>query len=698
MAPRALARGAILFSMGAPRTRRHGDEDGIPAPHASTRQVWRVLLAVWLVAFGVRCLYLWQISHAPFFGLRIGDADVYDQWARRIAGGDWLGHDVFYQAPLYPYFLAAVYRTLGESAIAVRLTQACIGATSCALVAAAGMSLFSRWGALAGLALAFYPTAIFLDGLLEKSSLVMCFTAALLALLARPPERMTPRHWLGAGVILGLLALTRENALLLALPILLWIRAAAPASSLKAATLFLAGCAIVLLPVGLRNLAVSGELHLTTSQFGPNFYIGNHAGATGSYDALVVGHGNAADEREDATRLAEQASGHRLSPKEVSTFWTKQALAYIRSQPRAWLGLMARKLALTFNAAYISDTESLDVYAEWSWLLRLLRWFDFGVVLALGTLGVALTRRSWRRLWVFYGVGATYALSVALFYVFERYRFPIVPILLLFAAGGLAEARRMLEQPRRRSLAPAAAAAIGALALAHLPLENAHASRATHYAAVATTLARDPARIDSAMEFYKRALTEAPQFPEAQFGIGTLLARMGRTAEAIPYYRQALALWPEHAEARYDLGLALAATGHHEEAAEQYREALRIRPDDVEAHIAFGKVLLAQQRPGVAAQHYEAALARQPDNVTALVGLGVALTHLGRVEDALVKYRRALDLDPRNGAAHNSLGWTLAMEGRLNEAVPHFERALELNPGDENARRNLEQARRVGRR
>jgi tetratricopeptide (TPR) repeat protein len=113
----------------------------------------------------------------------------------------------------------------------------------------------------------------------------------------------------------------------------------------------------------------------------------------------------------------------------------------------------------------------------------------------------------------------------------------------------------MLEQPRRRSLALAATAGIGALAFAHIPLENARASRATHYAAIATTLARDPARIDVAMDFYKRALTEVPQFPEAQFGIGTLLAPHGSHGEAIPYYQQALASWYRfHAEARYDSG------------------------------------------------------------------------------------------------------------------------------------------------
>ena len=51
----------------------------------------------------------------------------------------------------------------------------------------------------------------------------------------------------------------------------------------------LGGAALVLLPVGLRNLAVGGEFHLTKSQFGPNFYIGNGPQADGGYVALREG-------------------------------------------------------------------------------------------------------------------------------------------------------------------------------------------------------------------------------------------------------------------------------------------------------------------------------------------------------------------------------------------------------------------------
>src|SRR5262245_27215815 len=404
------------------------------------RHTRRLLVIVWLVAFVVRVAYVYGISGAPFYGLRLGDAEAYHGWAARIAGGDWIGQTVFYQAPLYPYLLAGVYRLLGDSVTIVRVIQALVGASSCALLAWTGISLFGMAGAAAGFLLALYPPAIFLDGLLEKSALVTFLTAALLATLAIGASGR--RNLFVLGAVLGLLALTRENALLLVLPIAVWLWV----SNRRAASLipFAAGLAIVLVPVGVANFAVGGEFQLTTAQSGPNFYIGNHAGARGTYEPLVTAHGSAADERQDATRLAEQASGRSLTPGEVSRFWTLRAFTFVRSHPIDWLALLARKLALTFNAFEITDTESQGVYAEWSSLLRALQPFDFGVVLALAVFGAVLTWGAWQRLWIFYAVGATYALSVVAFYVFARYRFPLVPMLMLFAAGGIAKGYQVL--------------------------------------------------------------------------------------------------------------------------------------------------------------------------------------------------------------------------------------------------------------
>ena len=95
---------------------------------------------IFALALTLRVVHMWQMRSSPFFAVLMGDARGYDEWAQRIVGGDWIGRDVFYQAPLYPYFLALIYSFSGHSPILVRLVQAVMGSCSCVLVAAAAMS------------------------------------------------------------------------------------------------------------------------------------------------------------------------------------------------------------------------------------------------------------------------------------------------------------------------------------------------------------------------------------------------------------------------------------------------------------------------------------------------------------------------------------------------------------------------------
>ena len=149
----------------------------------------RFALAVFGVALLVRLLHVWQLRRSPFFSLLMGDSRGYDEWAQRIAGGEWLGHEVFYQAPLYPYLLGVIYAAAGRHLLLVRIVQALIGSGSCALLALAGARLFSRRnGLIAGLMLALYAPAIFFDGLLQKSVLDVFFVCLALYLIAESEE------------------------------------------------------------------------------------------------------------------------------------------------------------------------------------------------------------------------------------------------------------------------------------------------------------------------------------------------------------------------------------------------------------------------------------------------------------------------------------------------------------------------------
>src|SRR4249920_636829 len=268
------------------------------------------------------------------------------------------------------------------------------------LLGLAARRLWSRQAGLAaGLMLALYAPAIFFDGLIQKSVLDVFFVCLALFLISRlegtaetaeSAEKhsfslrfslrslRSPRFllYVALGLTMGGLALTRENALVFILVILAWITAKGLGArgwglAVRSAGLFLAGLAIVLLPVAARNSYVGGGFFVTTSQFGPNFYIGNNAAADGTYQSLRFGRGSPEYERQDATELAERALGTRLTPGQVSSYWTDKALDFVASRPGAWLALMGRKVVLLWNVTEMVDTESQEAHAEWSLPLRL---------------------------------------------------------------------------------------------------------------------------------------------------------------------------------------------------------------------------------------------------------------------------------------------------------------------------------------
>ncbi|HUR17293.1 MAG TPA: tetratricopeptide repeat protein [Candidatus Limnocylindrales bacterium] len=652
-----------------------------------------IAMAVFVVSLTVRLVHLFQIRRAPFFALLMGDAQSYHTWAQQIAAGDWVGTDVFYQAPLYPYLLGLVYTLLGEGPLTVRLFQAAIGSLACVLLAYAAWRLFSKpAGLAAGLMLAVYAPAIFFDGLIQKSVLdgfLLCLTLALLTRLLTQPSR--PVSWLWVGAAVGCLTLSRENALVLAAAMLVWLFRKPPLVSkerLVPAAWLLAGLAIVLLPVAIRNRVVGGEFQLTTSQFGPNFYIGNNESSSGVYQPLRFGHGDPRYERQDATELAQQATGRTLSGGEVSEYWTRRALDYIRTQPGDWLQLTGRKIMLVWNAAEVADTEDELTYADWSIVLRVAGWvFHFGVLAPLALLGLWATWPRRGELWLLYLLPAAYAVTLVAFAVMARYRYPLVPFLILFAAAGVTTARRLLLATRPQ-LASGVVAIVAVAVFCNWRVYSMADMRSITDANVGTEL-QAQGRLDEAIALYRAALLRDPNDALTYNNLGTALAAKGQLDEAIVHYRRALALAPKDADGHYNLANALMAQGKLADAADQFQEALRIEPGLVEAHLNLGNALSELGRSDEAAGHYRQAIAMRPDMVEAVNNLGLVLSDRGQLDEAIAQFRRALAIDPDFADAHSNLGSALAQTGANAEALTHLQRAVALLPRSADAHNEL---------
>lgn len=671
-------------------------------PERSYRFVWQAA-AVFCAAVALRLVYIAQIRPSPFFDVLLGDARRYDSWALQIAGGDWLGAEVFYQAPLYPYFLGVIYALFGHSVLAVRVCQALIGAAACTLIALTARRLFSeRAGLIAGLGMAVYAPAIFFDGLLQKSALDLFFVSLCVWFISGMVTQ-SERSWrsLCLGITIGALALTRENGLIFAIPILLWLATGSQLGQrdrVRSVGLFIIGMTCVLLPVAARNAVVGGEWHLTTAQFGPNLYIGNNPNADGTYAALREGRGSPEYEREDAIELAEAASGRRLTPGEVSDFWTRRAVEFALSDPAAWVKLMWRKLTLLWNRTETLDTESQQSYEEWSPLLHALAWVGhFGVLVPLAVLGVFATWRLRRTIGIYYVMAMMYAASVLLFYVSARYRLPLVPFLILFAAAGLVSLREFVRASNARTMATASLIVAAVGIFTNYPLLSADLMRATTENNLGTALQTNQ-RLEEAERHYRRAIAIQPDYAPPYVNLGALLMAQNRAQEAVGAYQQATELNFAGIDLDYQLGNAFLKAGKPEAAVDHFRRAIDAGRESADLYNNLGVALTYMNREREAIVAYRKSLQLRPDNAGLHFTVGTLLLQQGTFEEAVDEFRAGLQLMPDSAEAHNNLGNALASSGRTAEAIAEFEHALRLNPNLVSARRNLEIAKKTLRR
>ncbi|MGQ9495561.1 MAG: tetratricopeptide repeat protein, partial [Thermoanaerobaculaceae bacterium] len=600
-------------------------------------------LLVLLVASGVRLWHFLELSASPFGQRLVGDAEVYHGWAQAILAGDWLSRSqgVFYQSPLYPYFLAFLYWLFTPSPTVVFAFQAVLGVAACLLLARTGRLLFSPFaGTLAGLGLALFGPAVFFEGVVQKTALDTFLLCSIFFLWAWLRPHFSLGKLAALGVLLACLAINRENALVVFGIFFLWVwwQSRGRRQMVVLAAFFMA-FALPLLALAARNALVGGEWQLTTAQFGPNFYIGNHWRASGMYEPLVPGRGNPQFERADAKALAEKALGRRLTDGEVSRFWAGKAWEFIRDAPGQWLVLLGKKLLLLVNGVEIADTD--DFYGRRHYIVSLkVAFLTFSWVLVAAAVGLFQVRAKLKELWVLVVYLAGYALSVAGFFVFARYRFPLVPVLLLFGGAGL-------EAGMRRKLTwGALAAGAGALVLSLLPL------------------------VDRKM-----------QQASSELFLGDFYWSQGRDlGQAIQHYRQAVGLWPPYAEAWLRLAQALTEKGIWREADAAFSQAQRLAPtwDTVEQQ--WGAMWLRAGDLNRGRLHILKSLEMNPENGESLRLLGDLLFRQGQVERAVDVYRKAEQVLPQSAVVQNNLGAALARLGRWGEAEASLRRACQLDP------------------
>ena len=643
-----------------------------PTPWAR-RDTW-LLLAVFAAALLVRFLYLWQYRSNPFFVDPAMDPRNHDLWARSLlAGRDFLAGHPYFRAPLYPYFLAGTYAVSGGSYLAPRVAQALLGTLSAGGVLLIARHYFGRWtGFAAGLVAATFWLFVYFEGELLIVSLAIALDLAALWCFIHASERGAPRLALASGLLLGLSALARPNILAFAALAFVWLliraRADARAEALERrearagspprkraaarlrprhALLLLLGCLLPIVPVTVRNVIVSGDLVLIASQGGLNLYIGNNPQADGTTPELP---GEMADWRGsyfESIARAEAETGRTMKPSQVSRHYTRRALAYALSHPLEWLGLTARKVHYFWNRVEIGNNQPITFFAHHFAPVSRYLPIGYGLFAPLGLLGLLLALRAGRRGFPLWGFVLSYSASIIVFFVCTRFKMPVLPVLIVLAAGTGAYLIRLVRARRLRALVPA-----GVLLLASALWVNSEPAgfrpEAAHGFEMLGMRAMERGDVAAGLDAFRQGLAAHPRYPAPLYiHIGHAELARGDLDAAEAAFQRGLTTQARHPRefARGTAGLGLIAERRNlaQAAIEYYVETVRLDPRQTAALARLVELYAARGEREAALEWAERAVHLAPGSAAAWTRLAELLHAGGDTARARQAFLRALD-------------------------------------------------------
>ncbi len=637
----------------------------MPNAIAEKRKDIMGISVIFVLALTLRIIYLLQVKVNPHFFSPTMDPLYHDVWAQNIAHGNWLGGKVFFRAPFYAYFLAAVYKIFGHDYIIPRLIQHLVGSLSCVLVYRIAQRLFDRKTAIvSGILAACYGMFWYYEAELLLDSFLIFFDLLLILFLLRAKENPRLSRWLIGGVILGFSAITRPNILFLVPFIWVWIYMIfKKIKSLKEimvySIVFLLGGILIIAPVTLRNLIVGKDLVLIASQGGINFYIGNNRNSDG-VSAIFYKEDW---QYRDFQQTAEKESGRSLKPSEISDYYYKKGIEFILKYPSPAAKLLVKKTYLFWNRFEISNNQDIYFFRRYSSLIRLVP-LGFWLIGPLGLAGMVLSLVHWGNstknglsqapgqkehvsipdsrwrlvlpvMFVF-----AYMITVVLFFVTARFRIPVIPYLIIFS--GFASVW-LVEKLIRKDFS-----SVGLFLFLLFPFLVLSNTNAYHLG--------------------------KGDFSQAYFSLGNVYLKQGKLDLALAEYDSTLLTNPGMSRVHLNRGMVFFEKGEYDKAEAEFLTELRRYPDEDKA---YNNLSALYRQKGLYAKAGEmAGKALQIRSYYPEAYMNLALSHWESGEDQKAKdiLKQGLENVQPFLEGELLLGEIFQSEGESDSAIEQFEK------------------------
>lgn len=555
----------------------------------SSINIW--MLGILLLAVAVRVTYLIQYSHSAYWGQLTVDNWYHHHWAQSLADGHVLGDTTYFRAPLYVYCLGMLYAVFGESYWVGRLFGMAVGLLSIGTTYLLARRLIGRPGAtLAALLHALLPIAIYFESeLLLDTLLTLLLQIALLRFVIWLDTDRSRDLWL-AGLALGLAAICRPTALIVAVSALGWAILKRPAQKslwntpwrLTRVMLLAAGLTICIGPVFLRNILVAGDPVPIASQGGINFYIGNNEKADGISAVLPEPLGHNWQIRQ-ITYLAEKEMGRDLKPGEVSGFWQRKAYTWIWSHPKEFALLFARKFVYMISSREMPNERSLDTYFG-SFFLLGNNPLVFGLIFPVALLGIVVLWRQQPGVRFLAVAMVMLILAMAFFFVNSRFRLPLMPLYCLLATGGLVWLWRTVPtRPLRTAGVLLVMVVIGWLSF-HPPISY-PGNLSTQSLTSRGLYLYSKGEYQESLRYFRQAADLQPDFPEVNLNLGAAYLRLGMPDSARTCFEREIARHPQRHKAYQNLAAMYLADGDYGHAVASADVSLSLAPYDILSNI-----------------------------------------------------------------------------------------------------------------
>jgi len=549
-----------------------------------------VLLIIFLSALSLKLL-IFFLATDPIVFLK------YPDFARRLCEGFDIGERILDLSPLYLYVNLLLYKIYGENWEALAALQIFAGSLNCLFIYFIGEKIFGRSvGVVAAFILLLYGNLTLVELLLEPECFVLLLNSLIVLILVQNHAEVDPGknpwRWFLAGMAIGLATITKPNALLLLPVALVWVWQKRPSRghAVKAMLLLIVGTVLLISPITIRNYVKFQDFILVTADSGKVFFHGNGPGSTGMERADLPDQGFAEESGSEPDyahalfrKTARALTGRPLKPSECAHFWFCYTLDYMRAHPLSAFILDVKKFFYFWGNYEVHDIDS--AYKNYR-TLQTWPLLPFGIISALGIVGLGLALKKARQAFLLYAMILVYLLSALVFFVASRYRVPAAPFLSIFAAYTVTWLYGQLRGGHLIRFLVCSGLVVGLFAGTHL-------------------LFRDEVET---LDRWQRAT-------RIHYSLGgNLLFKKGSYREAIPELAKAIELEPNFAPAYNRLGMSYAILNDYERAESNFKKVIELSPGIDQGYLNLGLLYELKGEPSKALPLLRKAFSLNPEN------------------------------------------------------------------------------------